>query len=264
MRDENDVGWVVFFLVWALVLWAVWYVRLVPVTTLASSHRDRRVLYLTPPICVLVLLVLLLGRVVGDLQRWHSSLLHCWSVGVCLLGVAVWAIPWLGLSPRDDVAEHCNRPAGWAIGGGALGLIVAFGCAAGEVLGTPGEWSVFLIGPLSMIILLALWGILERLAHPSEAITVDRDAGAACRFAALLIALGLLVGQVLPALLSSRAVTPALAALGGPAVLLLAGVLVELARTPYGGPPGGPPRKADVLIGLSYLGGAALWSYLGR
>ena len=78
-----------------------------------------------------------------------------------------------------------------------------------------------------------------------------------------------------------------LAILGGPPVLLLAavllerrrnevqewhidyktllrtGVLTQCRRSPRG-QPGGSPPVGDVLIALSYLGGAGLWTYLAR
>jgi hypothetical protein len=262
MRDDKDVGQVFFFLLWALVIWGGWYFHVGTVSQRLSRHGQRRVLYLTPPLCVIVLLLGLLGRVAVDLSLWQGPVLSGWAFGVLLLAGAVWVFPWLGLSPRDDVAERGNVPAGWAIAGAALGLTVAYGCAVAGVLGTPVEGYAWVIGTGSLIALLVLWGILEKLAGVSEAITVDRDAGAACRLTAFLPALAALVGQVLPALLTGER-SRSLAVLGGPAVLLLAAVLIEQMRTPSG-QPGGKPPLVDVVIALCYVGGAALWSFLAR
>ncbi len=262
MRDDNDVKQVFFFLFWALPFWCVWYSHLTEVSDRLSRHRERRLLYLLLPVCLLVLLAGLLGRVALEPALWHGPVLSGWAVGVLLLAGTVWAFPWLGLSPRDDVAERRNLPAGWAIAGAALGLTVAYGVAVGGVLGTPVQGYAFAIGAGSLLALLPLWGIHERLAGVSEAITVDRDAGAACRLAAFLPALGALVGQVLPAVLTADR-SRSLAVVGGPAVLLLGAVLIEQVRSPSG-QPGGRPPLLDVLIALCYVGGAGLWSYLAR
>jgi hypothetical protein len=180
-----------------------------------------------------------------------------------VLALVIWVVPWLGLSPVDDVAERRNVPAGWAIAGAALGLSLAYGCAAAGVLEAPVPWIPAAAGIVSMLAVLPLWGILEKLAGYSEAITVERDAGAACRLAAVLPALGVLVGRVLPTLWAGDGAARALAALGGPAVLLLTAVLVEWWRRPRA-QSGGPLPAVDVVLALFYLGGAGLWAYLAR
>jgi hypothetical protein len=261
MRDGLDPGIVLVFLFALLVFWAPWYITLALVTRLASSQRDRRVLYLTPLVCFLILPLAFLGKELADPQRGRGRLRDTLFVGALLLSVTVWMIPWLGLSARDDVAEGRNRPAGWAIGGAILALTLAYGSAAGATRGTQMERQAPLVGSLSIFAVLILWGLLEKLAHVAEAITVERDAGAAARLAAFLPALGLLVGRGLPTFLTRPDAMPSLAALGGPIILLLAGIVIE--RRPRSvAKPGGRPTAGDALIALSYLVGAGLWSAL--
>jgi hypothetical protein len=226
------------------------------------------VLYLTLPACLLALPVALMGKDVLDVQRWQGPGSGCLALWTLLLPVAVWAIPWMGLSPRDDVAERRNRPAGWVIAAAALALTLAYGGAAGgylgaQIFGLTAMRIALAVGLLGALAVVALWSIFENLAGVSEAITVERDAGAACRASAALLALGLLVGQALPTVLTKGDPVKALAMLGGPAVLLLSAVVIERLRTPTGRA-GGRPRNGDVLIALSYLGCAGLWIYLAR
>jgi hypothetical protein len=251
----------------ALLIWLAWYANIVRVTRLASSHRDRLVLYLTPVGCLSVLALCLTGKEVASPQGWSGPVLRWYAAGALFLALAAWAVPWWGwgLSPRDDVAERRNRCAGWAIGGAMVGLTVAFAGVRGGTVAMNGEWpegDALLRGMLSLIALFAFWGILERRADLSEAITVDRDGGAALRLAAFLPALGVLLGQSLPGLLAQAGWWKSLFLLGGPAGLLLGGVLIE--RWRGDGEPGGWPKGSDVFLALSYLGGAGLWTYLAR
>ena len=177
----------------ALVPLAVWwYVWLARVTPLASSHADRLPLYLAPPLCLLLIPACLLRGAWGAEVGWRPVLICSLSGTTCVLLAAAWFFPWLGLSPRDDVAERRNRPAGWAVAGGFVGLALAFGMAAGS---PPPGWRLpFPLGLVAMAAVFAVWAGYERLTGASEAITVERDRGAAFRLAALLSMAGLVIG----------------------------------------------------------------------
>src|SRR5262249_20408154 len=146
-----------------------------------------------------------------------------YALGTLVVAGAAWALPWLGLSPLDDVAERRNRPAGWAILGAQVGLTLAYGLATGGTgpRAVQSGWAPPGVGLMGVLVLFALWAPLEKLLGFSEAITVDRDGGAACRLAALLVALGLPVGLALPDLVPVGGPGPVLLALPGPALLLL-------------------------------------------
>src|SRR5262249_4813254 len=181
-------------LIGPLLCWALWVGRVAQVSRLASRHRDRVALYLAPPACLLVLALCFAGRPLTASDPFKELVLIGYAAGAWFLALAAWAFPWLGLSPRDDVAERRNRAAGWALLGAQAGLTLAYGAAAGAGGGAGWGFTPPGLGLLSILVLFALWGLLEKLAGFSEAITVERDGGSACRLAALLPALGLLVG----------------------------------------------------------------------
>src|SRR4051812_38587589 len=91
-------------------LWLLWYVSLVPVTRLASSHADRALLYLAPLLCLALMPLCLLGRGWAA-QAGPGAVLLCCANGMTCVLLASWVFPLLGLSARDDVAERRNRPA---------------------------------------------------------------------------------------------------------------------------------------------------------
>jgi hypothetical protein len=246
----------VYLVIAGLILWPLWYVRILWVTPLASSYQDRRALYVTPPGCLLVLALCLVGKT--EAVAGPSGWLSCCIIGAALLAVATWSFPWLGLSARDDVAERRNLPAAWAISGAQVGVALAFGGATGDALASL-EGNAPLLGALGVAALFGLWGVLERWAGFSEAITVERDAGAGCRLAALLPALGLLLGRALSGILAPAGLLQFFLLLGGPAVLLLAAVLMERWRRGRARGLRASPKWGDLVIALAYLGGAGLW-----
>src|SRR5262249_13278217 len=152
-------------------------------------------LYLTPPVCLLLLTLRLAGKNLTNARAWSLEFRSGWAVGAVWLGLIHLFLPLFGLDPRQDVVERRNRPAAWAISGALVGLTLCFAGAAGDALPVEGVLGGVPWGMLATLALLFLWAILERLADPSEAITVARDGGAACRLAGLLIALGLLLGR---------------------------------------------------------------------
>src|SRR5262245_23291390 len=193
-RAAMEVDCCSFVFMALLPLCAVWYLQVATVTRLASSHADRLALYLAPPVCLAVLAVCMLWAdwVGGGLNGARLVLLFAGAGGACLF-VATFAFPWLGLSPRDDVVERRNRPAGWTVAGALLGLALAFGLAAGGAAPKAFRGPVP-SGVAAMLALLAVWGALELVAGLSEAITVERDRGCAIRLALFLPVAGLLIG----------------------------------------------------------------------
>jgi uncharacterized membrane protein YjfL (UPF0719 family) len=108
------------------------------------------------------------------------------------LGGTTFIFPLLGVSARDDVVERRNTAASYAVGGALLGVTM---CFAGANVGSgPGPEVVFFCAILSTAAFFFLWFVLESIAHPSEAITVDRDEEAAVRLAGFLVATGILLG----------------------------------------------------------------------
>jgi len=256
-------------LVLAILSWRVWYSFISTVTTLASSHLDRRVLYIAPPTCLLLLFV------TGIVTASHPvgflvELIHFFSEAL-LLSIAVWSFPWFGISPLDDVAERRNHFAGWAIAGALLGITLEVAKIAPETTMANGRWTEDFTWKLSdplpgTIAFLGLWAIFGKLTSLSEAITVDRDGGAALRLAAFLTALGILLGQALlelspldQSLFKQPQSWSRVLRMASPVVLLFFGVLIELARRTRRP---GHPNRADGSIAVSYVAGSILWTYV--
>jgi hypothetical protein len=255
----------------AVVLWLIWYRRILTVTPLASSHGDRLVLYLLPCTACLLLMSPLPRNVDGPPQPGLSfALLGTYSTEVLLLAIAAnWLIPLMGICPRDDVAERRNRPAGWVVGGAFLGVILVFvgiNTSPGRLPETSNLLPILAIHPLpAMLYFFVLWGIFEFSTRCSEAITVERDGGSAVRLAALLPALGLLLGKALvhfasPMNPQSPQGGSQLAAVTGLMILLFAGIGIERTWRKRRVP--GRPSWRDALIAIVYLGGAIVLAYL--
>jgi hypothetical protein len=163
--------------------------------------------------------------------------------------------------------------AGWAIGGALLGLTVVFACVTEAVEPRIKDLQALFFGMLSAFaVYFLLWGILEKLAGLSEAITVERDGGTALRLSAFLPALGLLLagralpsqGKGVPYLLANGQLGQHLFLLCGPFALLLVAIPIERWRRENAQSAGCGPKVGDVVIGLFYLAGAGLWTYLSR
>lgn len=255
----------------AAVLWLIWSLRILTVTPLASSHWDRLVLYLAPIAACLLLLSPSPRNVEGPPQPGlRFAVLGTHSTEVLLLAIAaLWLIPLLGISPRDDVAERRNRPAGWVTGGALLGVILVFVCINTTLGQVPGSSSLFptpAIHPLpGMLYFFSLWGIVEYSTRNSEAITVDRDGGAALRQAAFLPAMGFLLGKALVAFASTQNLQPMqwgslFATVAGLMIFLFVGIVIERRWAKRRVP--GLPNWRDGLIAIVYLGAAILWAYL--
>jgi hypothetical protein len=247
----------------ALAILAGWYAQIALVTPLASRHRDRLVLYLTPPTCLAVLALFLIDWRAAGPAWWGETQTVGFYAGALMLVVAWEGVPRLGLSPHDDVAERRNRGAAWAGAGAMLGVTLAFGGTTGGTLATYPFWLALLLGVVAVAALYALWVVLERLSHFAEAITVERDGGAALRLAAWLTALGLLLGQALQQLLSVSESWQPLSLLAGPAVLLAVAAVLEPLRnrTPV---PCSWPRPGDVVVAVAYGVVAVLGTILPR
>ena len=157
---ENPGGFLLLGLFLALVFWSSWYSEFLFTTSLASRPRDRLLLYLGLPICLLLLAL--------SMGTWHLRSVACWIMGAAWLGLASRGLRWLGLA-IEDVSERRNHFAGWAIAAAQAGLAFAFGCAASN---TNFALTGIVLGIAANLAFFAVWGILELASHPSEAISV--------------------------------------------------------------------------------------------
>lgn len=142
-----------------LAIWLYWYLRLFAISRLASTDRDRALLYVMPVIAMIALLLLLFGGK-ATMAEIGVLLAHpCFVMAYFLVGVGACAVPLVGLSPRQDVAERRNHGASWAIGGAILGLSLANGTAASKFL-TLQHDSFFPVG-------VGVLGMIPVTVHPS-------------------------------------------------------------------------------------------------
>jgi hypothetical protein len=169
-----------------LIFWGVWYADIVTITSLASRPVVRRPLYLAPLACWVGLLLVTFAA--GVPYWWLVAMGGALAVGILML-----ALPWLGVDPREDVAERRNEAATWVICGAIAGLTLAF---AVPLVERPGEAIAFVRSILAAVALLGVWYVLELVAAPNEAVTVDRDVAAGRRLAGFLVAAGLLLGHL--------------------------------------------------------------------
>lgn len=279
MPDDGNFLAELFTIIWldgfTVLLLSLWYRRILAVTDPASSSRDRFVVYIAPGACLVLLAACFLAENGPEIADRGWRIAHGVNAGLFWLFLASFALPWLGLDPRDDVAERRNRAAGWAVAGAQVGLALAFGEAAARNLGVEPPPNVEMdvqiplvavfLGMLSILVWFVLWAILAWATGLVEAITVERDAGAACRLAALSAALGLLVGDAfgdLPPALEAGRLSPSFVAL---AILWLAAMLLEVVirRRATGSPPE-RPQPGDILAAIAYLAAAGLGVGVGR
>ncbi len=261
----NMVGW----LFMAVVLWDVWLDGALRFTRLGARAGDRLVFLLFPAATFLPLALALAAEA---LTRWPDVWLRLgvwFSLGSVWVSFVGEALAWLGLSYRDDAVERRNRCAVLALVGGQAGLAFCFGMASGRPAAGEGNPVVLmqvalLAGVLATPALFVVWGLLVRLTGLPEAVTVERDGGAACRLAGALAALGLAVGAAAGSIAARAEPWKSLTLLGASAALLAVVALVERRGPLASDPPEERPRARDVWIALSYLGAAALCSSLVR
>jgi len=181
-----------------------------------------------PIICLMGFLVTLRFFSSPDVQDDPSYIIIYLCLGVAWLGGTTFIFPLLGLSERDDVVERCNPAATWALAGALIGVM---SCFAGANIGSgPGPEVVFFCATVSTTAFFLSWFSLELTANTSEAITVDRDEGAAIRLAGFLIATGILLGGAVAGNWESTSATMRdFYTYGWPAIALL-GVALPLER----------------------------------
>jgi hypothetical protein len=114
-------------------------------------------------------------------------------LGLAWIALALSALPWLGLSLRDDVLERRNPAAAWAVAGAAVGTTLLYGLAnTGD---GPGWWCVVVAALLAQAALFLGWAAMLALSDLHDAITIDRDPGAGLRAGAWFAAAGLVLGR---------------------------------------------------------------------
>jgi len=243
----------------ALVAWIWWYHGLRAGRKLRSNRAPRRALALVPLVALVVLYLVLARWASFDVRDSGPYLFQYLALGAAWVGTAAHAFAWLGTSARDDVAERENAAAAAALSGALLGVMLCF--AGGNIGDGPGWWVVVFSSGLATLAFFVLWGVLEGAAHPSDAVTIDRDLAAGVRLGAFGVAQGIVLGRAAAGDWKSAGATLAdFATNGWPALaLLVAAIVFERALRPS---PEAPRRAlflGGVVPGVLLLAGASCW-----
>jgi hypothetical protein len=245
--------------------WYAWYRPLATVELLGAPARGRTLLAVTPFASLAILFVVLKTLASSDVRDSVAYVGLYMLMGAAWTGGAMRLLPFLGISPGDDVAERHNEAAAIAVSGALLGSMLCF--AGGNVGEGPGWWVVVSAAALATAVLALLTNLCDALTGVTDTITVDRDLSAGIRFAALLSAGGLLLGRgVAGDWVSFSATVRDLAITAWPVVPLFAvAVAIELAARPTPMRPRPSATVFGVLPGIFYLAAAVLYvAFLGR
>src|SRR4051794_19947603 len=93
-----------------------------------------------------------------DVRTSFQYILLYWCLGLAWIRCALWAIPYFGISLRDDVVERSNPGAVYAMAGAVIGLMF---CYAGGNIGQGPSWIVVVISAgLATFAFFTLWFFL--------------------------------------------------------------------------------------------------------
>jgi uncharacterized membrane protein YjfL (UPF0719 family) len=177
----------------ALYGWIVWYTGPLAVQGLGVTPRGRGLLFAAPLLCAGILALVLATLAASDVRDAPRYIALYMVIGAAWVAGVARALPLVGLSARDDVAERRNPAAAVAIAGALLGITLCF--AGGNIGDGPGWWVVLFSAGLATGVLLALGLLLEAVTGISDAVTIDRDVAAGVRLGAFFVASGLILGR---------------------------------------------------------------------
>jgi uncharacterized membrane protein YjfL (UPF0719 family) len=242
----------------AAVGWGLWYRRPFMVS---SRWRGGRTLLLLAPIAAAALVVVTLETLASfDVRDDIRYLLMYFALGMAWVAAAAACFPLVGISTRDDVLERGNPSAAYAVSGALIGAALCY--AGGNIGDGPGWWVVVFASGLATLAFFVTWGLLERLAHVSDVVTIDRDRAAGIRLAGFLIGCGAIFGRAAAGdWVSAEATMRDFLLVAQPVVplLIVAAVVERLARpTPSRPVPsvsayGAGPALAYVAVALLHL-----------
>ena len=205
----------------SLVCWAAWYIAPLSVVRPARRVTVDLLLYLTPPLAMALLYVVLRTASAYDARDDPRYLAFYLVLGAAWIGLWVRWIACTGISARDDAVERGNRSAATVVSGAILAIASCY--AGGNIGDGPGWWVVVFSAALATAALFAFWIMLETISGVSDVVTIDRDPAAGVRLAGLLIAVGLVLGRsVAGDWISAKATVADFAATAWPAAILVA------------------------------------------
>ena len=257
--SPDEVIVLFFAAVFDAVFWARFYVALHGTSRLYRNAWHVRLLGFTPPLLVSLLFFVLLSWADPIVRGSVGYLLLFALVGAAWMALVLSALPLFGLSFRDDVLETNNPAAATAVSGALAGSMLSY-CGSNVGSGRT-IWTT--LGPalLSLGLFFAAFWLLERFAHCSEAVTIDRDRAAGLRLGGFLIATGAILGRSAAGDYRSVWDTCDDLARGSAVVLgfLVVAVIGHRATQPTPARPSPPLFSSGVLVASAYLGASAAW-----
>lgn len=227
--------------------WFGWYRALGQGPWIRRAQGLRRLLGIAPAVALLGVLAILRTAASFDVRESVPYLFQYLVLGAAWVGVAMRLTPWVGIGARADVVERGNPAAAVALAGACVGVALCY--AGGNIGDGPGWWVVVFSSGLATAGFFVAWALVERLAHASDAITIDRDLAAGVRHAGFCIALGIVLGRAAAGDWESAGETLRdFGALGWPAVGLVA---LALAFERALRPSADTPRRSLVAAGLA-------------
>jgi uncharacterized membrane protein YjfL (UPF0719 family) len=206
--------------------WKQWLAGLLFLNPLSRKPAAQSLAWLMPAVAAAAMFYVLLNFASSDVRDNPIYIVFYMVMWLGWTGLWNRLLPYLGLSCRDDALERSNAAAGLAIGGGLLGVTLAF---AGANIGNgPGWYVVVFCALLATGAPLVMWLIDDYVTDVIDAITIDRDAAAGWRTAGFFIASGLILGRAVAGDWHSANETVADFILRGWPVLVLWGLLLCL------------------------------------
>jgi hypothetical protein len=191
--SEDEVFASLISLALAAFLWGRWFYSAKRPGMLVCPWSIRGALVAAPAASLLLLVGVLLIWADAEVRVNPQYLGMYTAMGAAWVGVALLALPFMGIDPVMDVIHRRNPAAAWAVAGTAIGLTAAF--AGGNIGDGPGWWVVVFSAALGTAGMFILWGMLDVVTGISSLVTVERDTAAGIRLGALLAALGAISGR---------------------------------------------------------------------
>jgi uncharacterized membrane protein YjfL (UPF0719 family) len=192
----DEASFLLIALVVGLLLAIGYYRRVIRVRSGMATLGIRLGLSLIPPLCLGFLLVILLNWSDATAVRDHPIYILLFMAGGWLwIGAVAAGMPWMGLSVGADAIERGNSAAAIAIGGMLLGVGAVY--ALSNVGAGPTIWTTLVPALVGSVALGLLYIVAHAIGGGVEAITIDRDRATGIRFAAFLIAAGILLGRAM-------------------------------------------------------------------
>jgi hypothetical protein len=191
--SEDEMFAAIISLIVALILWGRWLLGALRPRPLVCPMSLRRPLILAPLLSLALLLGILLVWSASDVRTDVFYLFMYTVMGAAWVGIALLALPVMGISPVVDVVDRRNAGAGWAVAGAVVGLTLSY--AGGNIGDGPGWWVVVFSAGLGTLGMFAGWAALDLVTGLSRLVTVERDAASGVRLGGLLTAMGLIMGR---------------------------------------------------------------------